>query len=253
MSSTDRRERIIALLRREGRVRIGEMSKLFSVTAETLRRDLAALERKRVVKKIHGGAVLVDNNLIESSFHVRKVQQIEKKQLIAELAANFVHENDTVMLDASTTAFYVAENLAQRRRIMIITNSLQALNVLSHSTAKIIGLGGELDSAVCAFVGTKTLEQLNNLHATHSFISCHGIDTELHAMDISPEEASIKEALLRNSSTRYLLMDSSKFGKKGAVKIHGLEHIDFLITDCPPEPKWMDIFKRYKIEVVYPQ
>lgn len=253
MLAKERLQKIISILERDGRIRINELQNIFPVTTETLRRDIALLEKQHIAKKVHGGAILSGTHIQASNFHIRKAQQQEAKTIIAELASQFIIENDTIMVDASTTVFYLSPYLQKKKNTMIITNSLQLLYALCHNShSKIIGLGGEIDNKSYAFVGSQTMRQLDKLHASFSFISCHGIDMNLGLMDAFPEEATIKEKFLSNSDTRCLLIDNSKLGKKGAVKINSLNKIDYLITNKKPSIDWLDFFDSLSIKVIYP-
>ena len=253
MLAEERRQKINLLLQKRGKIRIEELCELFSVTSETIRRDLNILEQKNVLKKVHGGAILPMQHMKESSFTIRYAENLKDKQIIAELASRFIHKNETLLLDASTSAFCLAEKIESYSEIMIITHSLKILETLSYGSPKVIGLGGELDSTVGAFIGTQTLSAIENLYATHGFISCNGLDAKLGILDITPAEAAIKEKILHHSSKRYLLIDSSKLKKVGLVRIKHIDMIDYFITNTCPSKEWLKFFKDQKGKLLYPE
>ena len=154
MLAIERRNRILAKLKAEKHVVVSELAKLFSVSEETIRRDLDRMEKDGLVVKSYGGAVLSESGTSELPFIVRKRSNVEEKLIIAEIAASLVNDGDAIILDASSTAVFIAQKLKSKKNITLITNSVEVLMELSDVTGwRILSTGGTLKEESCALVG----------------------------------------------------------------------------------------------------
>ena len=154
MLAIERRNRILAKLKAEKHVVVSELAKLFSVSEGTIRRDLDRMEKDGLVVKSYGGAVLSESGTSELPFIVRKRSNVEEKLIIAEIAASLVNDGDAIILDASSTAVFIAQKLKSKKNITLITNSVEVLMELSDVTGwRILSTGGTLKEESCALVG----------------------------------------------------------------------------------------------------
>lgn len=143
MFAIERRNAILAALKEEKHVVVSELAKQFDVSEETIRRDLDKLEKEGYVVKTYGGAVISEGAAIELPYVVRKKANVEAKQKIAELAAELIMDGDTLILDASSTALFIAQKIKTKKDITLLTNSLEVLMELSDVTGwKILSTGG---------------------------------------------------------------------------------------------------------------
>ena len=131
MLALERRNIILEKLQEEKRVVVGELSAFFKVSEETIRRDLDKLEKEGIATKSYGGAVLNESNSIDMPFNVRKKENVVGKQKIAELIAAQIHDGDHIILDASTTAVFIAKALKEKSNLTVITNSIEIIIELS--------------------------------------------------------------------------------------------------------------------------
>ena len=127
MIAIERRNGILEKLQEDKKVVVGELSQLYKVSEETIRRDLERLEKEGLCTKSYGGAVLNENNNVEMPFNVRKKSNATGKQKIAELIAGMVEDGEHILLDASTTAVYIAKALKSKRNLTVVTNSIEVL------------------------------------------------------------------------------------------------------------------------------
>ena len=158
MLALERRNLILEKLQAEKRVVVSELSQLYDVSEETIRRDLDKLEKEGLAIKSYGGAVINEDVSIDLPFNVRKNQNVTGKQKMAELAASLVKDGDHIFLDASTTAVFVAKALKEKERLTVITNSMEILLELADVSGwNIISTGGVMKEGYLAFLGSKTI------------------------------------------------------------------------------------------------
>lgn len=134
MLAIERRNRILTILREERHVVVSELAKVFDVSEETIRRDLDKLEKEGHVVKTYGGAVISEGSEAELPYVIRKKANVEAKQKIADLAADLIMDGDTLILDASSTAVFIAQKIKSKKEITLITNSIEVLMELSDVT-----------------------------------------------------------------------------------------------------------------------
>lgn len=254
MLAAERRSIILQKAHDEGRVIVSEMSREFNVSEETIRRDLERLEDEGHVTKTYGGAVLNDKSSIDLPFNVRRTVNVQGKQAVARLVSDIVEDGDNIILDASTTAVMICKHIKEKKRITVITNSIENMLELSDAEGfKIISTGGRLEHSSMALEGMRVTEIISDYNADKLFLSCKGIDMEKGIMDGNDEVACIKQAMLGAASKRYLTIDSSKFDRVTFSRIAGFDRIDAVITDTKPEAAWINFFEEQGIELIYPE
>lgn len=224
-----REQETLRLLDERGRVTVHELQTLFGATAVTIRKDLARLEARRLIRRIRGGAlpaVAPD----EGAFEVRLGHLRAVKQAIALRAAEMVKDGDTVAIDCSTTCYYLAEYLAFRRDLVVVTNGLRAAEVLSTS-ATVILTGGMLRRASWSLVGDRSIALTRAGSITHGFFGVRSLSPEFGLLELSMEEAQAKRALATACVHRYALFDSSKVGRFALHTFVEPERVSGLFTD----------------------
>lgn len=231
MLAADRQKQIVELVNLRSSVRVTELSELFSVTEETIRRDLEKLEKKKSLKRSHGGAVSVKDTTNEIDFSEREITNKEQKQKIAMEALKLVKEDDRIILDASTTAWYLAKALPNMP-LVVITNSIKVAMVLSQKEQiKVISTGGILLQKSLSFIGPITESMLDYYHVTTAFISATGIDIRAGLTDGNEQQAIVKKKMMKQAQKVILMADSSKFNHIDFAKIADLKDISECITD----------------------
>lgn len=254
MLAIERRNQILSILREEKRVVVSELAKKFEVSEETIRRDLDKLEREGQVVKTYGGAVMNEVGLSELPFIIRKNKNVEGKQRIAELAADLILDGDTVILDASSTAVFIAKKIKDKKNITLITNSIEVLLELSDVTGwKILSTGGTLKENSLALVGNQAEQMLSSFHVNKAIISCKGIDPAHGFSDSSDMHAAIKQRMLEAASQRIFAVDHTKFDQLAFTVISGFEGVDAVITDRRPDERWRQTFAAAEVECLYPE
>jgi DeoR family transcriptional regulator, fructose operon transcriptional repressor len=231
MLIAERRKRILDLVNERKSIKVTELSKLFSVTEETIRRDLERLENEKKLTRSHGGAISVKQGDIEIPYTEREITNVKEKKEIAREAVKQVVEGDKIILDASTTAWYMAKELPDIR-ITVLTNSVKvALELSKKKEITVISTGGMLLPYSLSYVGPLAEASLGAYRVNKAFISCKGLHTERGLSDSDEQQALIKKKMINCAEYTYIMIDHSKFGFQAFSRISGLENIDHIITD----------------------
>lgn len=225
----ERHRELLGLLAEKGSARVTELAKRFGVTEETIRRDLDKLESHGKLARSHGGAVAV--NAKELPQGQREVLNQKEKESIAAEACKLVKEDDILMMDASSTAWFMARQLPDIP-LTIVTNSLPtAMALTGRRFFKIICAGGTLTESSMSFIGPDTQETLQRYHAQKLFMSCRGVDLQRGASDLSQEQARVRRTMIEVSDEHCLLADHTKLNARALSIIAPLSAFQRMITD----------------------
>ncbi len=254
MLAIERRNNILEKLQSEKRVVVSELSNCYGVSEETIRRDLEKLENDGLVIKSYGGAVLNEHSVFDLPFNIRKNQQIVEKQQMGELVAELVRDGEAIMLDASSTSVYIAKALKEKKKLTVITNSVEVLVELYDKPEwNVISTGGVSRQKSFALVGSYTDELISSYHVDKAIISCKGVDIKGGFTDADELNANCKRTMLKAARERILAADSSKFGEIAFKKIANWADITTVVTDKKPSKEWMQKFESLGIECIYPE
>ncbi len=252
MLAIERRNAILAKLATDGKVIVSDLSEEFQVTEETIRRDLEKLDKEGLAKKTYGGAVASDNHGADLPYNVRKRVNANFKEVIAQKIAEMIHDGDTIMLDASTTAISVTKYIKQKDNITIVTNSVEILlDLADKSDWNILSTGGTLKKGSLALVGPSAEKMIRGFHVDLAVCSAKGIDMSMGISDSNEKDAQIKEAIFQAADRKILAIDSSKFDRCSFVKVSDVRDIDVLVTNERPSDAWLSYCKEHDIELVY--
>lgn len=254
MLAIERRNAILEKLQAERRVVISELSQIYKVSEETIRRDLEKLENDGFAIKSYGGAVINENANVDLPFNIRKKRNVISKQKIAEVISSRIKDGTSIMLDASSTAVYIAKALKERKNLTLITNSIEILiEMFDTPNVNVLSTGGAMREGSFALVGPQTDKMLNSYHVDMAIVSAKGFDLETGLTDTEELHANNKKTMLHAGREKVLAVDSSKFGKTAFTEIGTLEDISMVVTDAKPDEVWLQAFKEYGIECIYPE
>lgn len=254
MLAIERRNAILEKLQAEKRVVVSELSALYEVSEETIRRDLEKLENEGYVIKSYGGAVLNENANLDLPFNVRKNTNVVGKQKIAELMSEMIHDGESIFLDASSTAVAIAKAIKHKSDVTIITNSLEiAIELLEAPGCKVISTGGVVTESSFALVGHVTDRTISSYYVDKAIVSCKGFDLEAGFTDSDERHANNKKSMLAGARVKVVAIDNSKFDKISFAKIGNLQDITTIVTDKKPEEEWLQKFAEYNVECIYPK
>lgn len=252
MLAIERKRKIISLLEERNSVLVPELSKIFSVTEETVRRDLEKLEVDGFLKRTYGGAVINDSINSELPLKIREVTNISGKRLIGIKVAEYIKDGHTIMLDSSSTALQVAERIKHKKRITVITNSIKVVSELASARdCTVISTGGTLREKSMSFVGHLTDDSISNFNVDVSVICCKGVDIEKGITESNDMEAEVKKAMRSAADKTFLVVDYTKFDKISFIKMLKLDDVDMIFTDKTLSKEWEEYIFSQNVELVY--
>lgn len=258
MFATERYEKIGDLVAAEGRVSVAQLADRFSITQETVRRDLAALENDGVVRRVHGGAVAAAKRSTgELSLSSRQSQHHDQKLQIARKALDLIPAGSSVVIDAGTTTELLADLLQDWQApnpdegLLIITHAVPiAAKLVNTPALELELLGGRVRGLTRASVGDSTVKQLDNLRPDIAFVGTNGVHPDFGFSTPDAQEAAVKSAIVRSARRVIALADASKLGEEALVRFAALDEVDALITDTAPEGALAEALRQAGTEVV---
>ncbi|RHR32962.1 DeoR/GlpR transcriptional regulator [Clostridium sp. AF19-22AC] len=254
MIAAERRQYIIDALHRENVVTVSQLSNELSVTSETIRHDLEKLADENVLWRVHGGAYLrTETNDREVPVDTRQLMSVEEKKLVSKACMEYIQDGDVLMLDNSTTVFYLVQELRRSSlQLTVITNSLNIIKELSQSPDQfhIIVIGGDYCPQYNAFEVSSPDKELSRYHAKKAIISCSGISSTCGLTDYNASNAAYTRAVLMNSDLRIFVSDHTKVEKNMLHVIGGLELLDYVVIDKAVDKVFLGALKENNIHFV---
>ncbi len=242
MLALERQKHITEMIEKEKSVKVIELSKIFDVTEETIRRDLEKIEKQGILKRTYGGAILISHEVKDTEdtpFSLRIKENITSKQKIALGVSGMLGEGEVIMLDSSTTCLEVVKNIEKSKRLTIITNSISILTELSaHDEINVVSTGGTLRKRSLSLIGPTAKDNIKNYYADKAVISCKGVDIQKGVMDTNELEVEMKKAMIGCSKEIILAVDSTKMQKISMYKLVGLSEVDYIVTDQELTSEW---------------
>jgi DeoR family transcriptional regulator, fructose operon transcriptional repressor len=249
----ERQNAIAQLVGQRGRLSVTTAAEQFGVTTETVRRDLAVLERAGMVRRVHGGAVPVSAvGLVELGLGERSGRLSEQKAKIASAAVDFLPGTDgSLILDGGTTTAALAELLPTDRRLLVVTDAVPLAARLANAPGITVQmLGGRVRGVTQCAVGEEAVRKLGELRVDVAFLGTNGV-TVTHGFSTPDEaEAAVKRAMVRSGQRVIVLADSTKLNRETLVRFADLEDVDVLITDSGVDPDTLAALEHAGLEVV---
>ena len=233
-----RKNKVLAHLEQNAVVRTKELADALGVVPETIRRDLEELEGKGLLRRIRGGAVAPSDGEVESPVFVRELKNSQVKADLCKFAAKQVHNGDFVFVDNSTTLLNLLRFLDSSKVVSVLTNSVRLLfeaQRQNKTNVTMISVGGILSTYNMSLSGQLNEDLTSGLYPGKAFVSCTGFSLETGFTDTSLFEINIKHKMMKLAPHVIMVMDHSKFEKRGLVKIGDLGICDTLIVDRFPD------------------
>jgi DeoR family fructose operon transcriptional repressor len=248
----ERRFRIREILSRERTVTASELIRTLEVTAATIRRDLAALEKEGVLVRSHGGAVSrTSSTNFQPSYEALGRSNRAEKQAIAREAERLILDGETVFLEGSTTVYELARRLLHRNRLTVITNSPPIVEELQRSQhVSVISTGGELQKDVFYLSGVWAQRALAEIRVDKAVMGVSAIDPSYGISTASQAEAQIKKMILKAARVSIAVADYSKFGNQGFAYVGPITDIDILVTDSGADPQYLRPLREAGVELI---
>jgi DeoR/GlpR family transcriptional regulator of sugar metabolism len=240
LNTYERRQSLLEILRKQPGLRVPEMAEGLGVSEGTIRNDLNALEADGHLTRYHGGAILSEQTgLQNTSFSARHEEHSQKKMVIARHAAKFVNDGDSILLDASSTVYYLGLAIQGCQRLRVVTNGMDVARLLAKNpTNSVMLVGGTLNQDGSSVSGLFSEQIIQELHIQKAFVSCSGFNLEHGMTEVHLNEAHLKRKAIESSAQVIALVDSSKFGKEDLTTFASIHQITFLFTDTGLSSDW---------------
>lgn len=232
MLQCQRQEEILAILDQKKTMKIAELAKSLYASEATIRRDLNALEKLGLAKRVYGGVTLSKYaGSADLPLSLREQERRPQKDLIAAKAAELLHNGATVILDASSTVQHMIPFLSDYDDLTVITNSMKVIGQLEGTDVRVLCTGGQFIPRNRAFAGTAAIHMLENIYADYLFFSAQGLSLSGEISDFSEEETLLRRVMLTRATKSYFLCDHSKIGLSFLFKLCDSADVDGVICD----------------------
>src|SRR5918997_1215380 len=229
-----RQQRIAALIRESGSVKVTALEKEFCISPVTALRDLDALAKQGKVRRTHGGAVMPGLAQHEDSFQQRLGEAVEPKKRLARAASALLEVEESAFIDSSTTAYYAVQRmLSDASNVTFLTSLLPVMDLFSTadpSAVSMVGFGGIFRPLTLSFVGPCTIRAIESYRADRTFFSVKGVTPGGQLTEANPLEAEVKRAMIRQAVSPVLLVDGRKFERQGMSVVTHVSEISLVMT-----------------------
>lgn len=249
MLPEERYQIIIDYLKTHRMVRIQQMADRFGISVETVRRDLAYLQKEGIIRKVYGGATMAHPINQEQTNRQRMDTNTFEKKAIARRCAELIHEGDKVFIGPGTTTLQVAKELKDsRKELSVLTSSIQVASVLIHTNFEVYILGGQIRKDEGAISGSLSLQTLQNFHGGTAIIGTGGVTVRGGLTDYNLDEVILRRSALKMVDRSILVADHTKFGRELNMQVCPLIDISVVISDRKLRATYVDEMKNAGIE-----
>lgn len=232
MLNLERRTKILELIEKNGQVAVTELSRRFKTSEVTIRNDLKDLHQRGLLQRAHGGAIKVATVRGDPSLQIKAELHADEKRRIGAAAAALINDGESIILDSGTTTQQIARQIKNKKDLKVITNGLNvAMELFGAADIQLILLGGMVRQNSLSAVGHFAEAMLKELSADKLFLAIDACDLEFGLSTPNLEESQVNQAMVGIAKEKFLVADSSKFGKRSLSRIVPLEAMDSVITD----------------------
>lgn len=248
-----RQRRLLDHIRQHGDTSVDELARIFTVTTQTIRRDIRELEDARLLARYHGG-VGTPSTVENIDYDQRLEMDSDAKQRIGRLAAAQVENGRSLIINIGTTTEEVARALLQHRGIRVVTNNLNVASILSNcDDAEVIVAGGLVRKRDRGIVGEATIDFMRQFKVDIGIIGVSGIENDGTLLDYDYREVRVTQAIMEQAREVWLVADRTKFGRHALVRLGSITQIHKFFTDLPVPDEAQDAFDKAGVEVIVAQ
>jgi DeoR/GlpR family transcriptional regulator of sugar metabolism len=249
MLTTQRKQQILGILKREGQVIAKDVAEAMEVSEDTIRRDLRELAQEGLLQRVHGGALPASPAVAE--FAGREALTAEGKVAIGRAAAGMIRAGQVAILDGGTTARQVARHIPLELKATVVTHSPTiALELVNHAEIEVILIGGRIFKHSVVAVGAAAIEAIAGIHADVFFMGVTGVHAKTGLTTGDFEEAAVKRALCRAAAETYVLASSEKLGAASPYAVVPLDEVSGIIIEHGAEKALTKPFEKRGVTVI---
>lgn len=231
MLKEERYDKILEILEEEQYISATDLCNRLFVSLPTIRRDLAELQKRNQITRSHGGAKKIQAEHIVAPLNFRKTVNAAEKRVLCRAAAELVEDNDIIFIDSSTTTMQMADFLADKKQITVITNGISLAIMLANKGIKTYCTGGEIFQNSLAHFGSFAEEFIQRFNIDKTFFSCHGVNQKAMLTDPSLPETQIRRVAINQSKKTVFLCDETKLSLSTPYNLIPIENVDCIITN----------------------
>jgi DeoR family glycerol-3-phosphate regulon repressor len=245
-----RQDEILALARAQGRVNVEDLATRFEVTPQTIRKDLNDLCDRRLMSRVHGGAVIL-SGVENVAYEARRFIAMEEKQAIGAAAARLIPSNASLFINIGTTTEEVARALVGHQGLLVITNNINVATILYRDPhIEVIMAGGPVRRADGAVIGAAAVDFVSQFKVDYAVIGTSAIDEEGALLDFDYREVRVSRAIIENARQVVLVADKLKLERTAPVRIGHLQEVDVFVTDTLPSAGLRELCTAHQVEVI---
>jgi len=249
MLTTQRKQQILAILKRQGQVIAKDVAEAMEVSEDTIRRDLRELAQEGLLQRVHGGALPASPAIAD--FAGRELIAPDGKVAIGRAAAGMIRAGQVVILDGGTTARQVARHIPLEMKATVVTHSPTiALELVQHPGVDVILIGGRMFKHSVVAVGAAAIEAIAGIHADTYFMGVTGVHAKTGLTTGDYEEAAVKRALSHAAAETFVLASQEKLGAASPYAVVGLDEISGIITERAADKALTKPFEKMKMAVI---
>lgn len=233
MKTNEREERILSILKQQQFASVRQLSDTLYISPSSIRRDLTRLENAGLVERNYGGVILRGNLHTAAPFLIRSEQNRQTKKELTAKASALLHDHMTVMIDDSTTAYFMLEHLTRFSNISVFTNNLITATHAIELSLKTYMIGGTSGSHSVVMCGSYALDMLDQVYADICFFSSFALSDTGEISDCTEEANTVRKKMLDRSELRVFLCDSSKFHTHAAHRLCNIRDVEYVFCDRP--------------------
>jgi len=251
MFALERRRKIMEVLYKSESIKVFELSQMFNVSMQTIRKDIEVLESRGILIKTYGGAVLAQED--GNSFNCKKEDNYSNIfENISKVVTNYINDDDIIFLDWSILAIQVAKKIKDKKRLTIVSNSNDIINeFINQSDYMVINIGGEYLRESGVYIGVLAKNMLERICFEKAVITYAGFDIERGVSEVSEFEAEIKKKVVEQTKHVYLMIEKEKIGRIGIFKAFDADKIDILFTNGKLPESYEHKLMKKNINIVY--
>lgn len=247
---SERQNTILTLAREHGRVDVDELSTAFKVSPQTIRKDLNELCDRQLLQRVHGGAI-VGSGIENVSYEARRLLAPGAKKAIGKKAAELIPDNSSLLINIGTTTEQVAHALAGHRGLLVITNNINAVEIMKNFLGvELIIAGGQVRRSDGGIVGDAAVDFINQFKADYAVIGVSAIDADGSLLDYDFREVRVAQAIIRNARHIILVTDAMKLERNAPIRIGHISQIDTIVIDTPLPKELQAICNENDVNVV---
>ena len=245
-----RHAQIQKIVQAKGFVTIEQLAREFTVTPQTIRRDINMMNKAGLIQRFHGGAGIASSTE-NVAYNERKILCFQEKKRIARMVAAQIPDHASLFINIGTTTEAIAQALVKHNRLRVITNNLNVATILStNENFEVIVAGGLVRHRDGGLIGEATIDFIQQFRVDFGIIGISGIDLDGTLLDFDYREVRAARAIIDNSRKVFLATDHTKFGRNAMVRLGNITEIDTLFTDQPPPSALVEVITKAEVKLI---